>query len=77
MYQMIWSGLTKYLNSMIHDHSKAVEIPGLIIFGPLIEQWATFRDPLSKGPISKSTYSFKESPYLRTVIAALNEDFVK
>ncbi len=72
---MIWSGLTKYLQSMIHGHSKAIEIPGFAIFGPYIEKWANYRDPLDKGPVTNSTYSVKETPYLRTVIAALNEDF--
>ena len=39
LYQMVWSGLTKYINSIIHTHSKAVEIPGFAIIGPLVQQW--------------------------------------
>lgn len=58
---MIWSGLTKYLLNMIHNHARSVEIPGFIIIGPFIEKWATFKDPLDKGPITKSTYALKES----------------
>ena len=73
---MIWSGLTKYIVTMAHTHAKAVEIPNFAIIGPYIEKWSTFKDPLVKGPISKSTYPMREPSQLRTVIMAINEDFV-
>lgn len=74
---MIWSGLTKYLQSMLHGQAKAVEIPNLVILGPFIEKWANLKDPLDKGTIVKSTYTVKDTTFVRTVIAALNEDFVQ
>lgn len=73
---MIWSGLQKYLQSLVHQHAKAVEIPHLGVIGPFIEKWASMKDPLDKGPITKSTYSVKEPGLPRTVILALREDFV-
>ena len=73
---MVWSGLTKHINSLVHSHAKAVEIPSFAIFGPLVEQWTDYRDPLAKGPITKRTYQLKNPHFVRTVIAALNEDFV-
>jgi hypothetical protein len=61
---------------MVHTHAKAVEIPNFAILGPYIEKWATLKDPLDKGPITKSTYPIKEPSQLRTVITALNDSFV-
>jgi hypothetical protein len=34
------------------------------------------RDPLDKGPITKSTYSVRDTGFPRTVILALRHDFV-
>lgn len=48
---MLWSGLTKYIWSMIHIYQKAVEIPGLGIIGPIYEKWADLANPLEKGPL--------------------------
>lgn len=45
---------------MAHQHAKAVDIPHLGVIGPYVEKWATMKDPLDKGPITKSTYSVKE-----------------
>ena len=73
---MIWSGLNKYLQTMAHQHAKAVEIPNLGVIGPYVEKWATMKDPLDKGPITKSTYSVKDPSVPRTDILALREDFV-
>jgi len=56
LYQMMWSGLTKQVNSLVHSHAKAVEIPSFAIFAPVVEQWTDYRDPLDKGPITKRTY---------------------
>ena len=60
----------------MHQHARAVEIPHFGVIGPYIEKWATMRDPLDKGPITKSTYSVKDSGFPRTVILALRQDFV-
>ena len=53
LYHMIWSGLTKYINNMVHNRAKAVDIPGFCVVGPLIEEWTALRDPLNKGPSNK------------------------
>lgn len=76
LYNMVWSGLTKYLNNMVHNRAKAVDIPGFCVVGPLIEEWTKLRDPLNKGISTKTTFSLKDSAFLRTVIMALHEDFV-
>jgi len=74
---MIWSALQKYLHSSVHQHARAVEIPHLGVIGPYIEKWATMRDPLDKGPITKLTYSVRDTGgFPRTVILALRQDFV-
>ena len=52
---MIWSGLTKYLCEMIYQRGKAVEIPGFGVFGPLLEEWATLKNPLEKGDITNNS----------------------
>ena len=62
---------------MIHVQAKAVEIPGFGVVGPQIEKWALSKDPLNKGTITKSTFSLKDSAFLRTVILILQEEFVK
>jgi hypothetical protein len=61
---------------MVHQCSKAIEIPGFAIIGPLVQEWQTLRDPLDKGNISKSTFNYKESEAPKTVIMALCENFV-
>lgn len=60
MYQMVWSGFTKLLHSLVHTHAKAVQIPGFGIVGPLVEEWVTLRDPLNKGPIERKTFQLKD-----------------
>jgi hypothetical protein len=47
------------------NNAKAVEIPGFGTIGPLIEPWSYHRDPLNKGNITKSTFSVKDTPYIR------------
>lgn len=39
LYQMLWSGLTKYLQQMVYVRGKAVEIPSFGIFYPVYEEW--------------------------------------
>ena len=69
--------MTKFLWNMIHDQAKAVEIPGLGIFGPLLEKWASLKNPLEKGPVQTSTFPLKHSFSIRSVIAILNEEFIE
>lgn len=74
---MVWSGLTKYIHSMVHNSCKAVEIPGLGIVGPLVQDWQTYRDPLDKGTVTKSTFNFKDASLPKNVVITLNDNFVK
>jgi len=43
---MIWSGLTKYMLAVVLKQVKAIEIPGFIVIGPLIERWEKY--PIEK-----------------------------
>jgi hypothetical protein len=38
---------------------KALEIPELGVFGPVLEDWLNLKDPLDKGPIRTSPFSAK------------------
>jgi hypothetical protein len=70
LYRLVWSALTKYLNKVIHASHKAVEIPGLLILGPLIEKWINYPDPQDKGPETKRTFT-KTPLHRRNVIVAM------
>lgn len=52
LYQMLWSGLTKYLQSMVQLRGKAVEIPGFGVIYPVFEEWSSLTNPLYKGPLA-------------------------
>jgi hypothetical protein len=47
---MIWSGMSKMLLNCVDNHGRAVEIPGLAIFGPIMDTFQVRKDPLDKGP---------------------------
>ena len=46
---MVWSGLTRLIRSMVQQSGKSIEIPGLGTFGPLVDKFRRFRDPMDKG----------------------------
>ncbi len=52
LYQMLWSGLTKYLLQMVQVRGKAVEIPSFGVFYPVYGEWSSLANPLCKGPLS-------------------------
>jgi len=46
---MVWSGVTKLIRNISLNNQKAVELPGLGIFGPFVTKFQRLRDPLDKG----------------------------
>jgi hypothetical protein len=38
------------MQNHISEQNKAVEIPNLAIFGPVVDRFTTLKDPLDKGP---------------------------
>lgn len=71
---MIWSVLTKYLLRCVQQKGTAIEIPSFAIFGPIIDKFASLKDPLEKGP---ARGGLTPKSVLNPVIAVINEDFVE
>ena len=68
---MLWSALTKSITKVVKNSVKGIEIPGLGIFGPIIEEWSTLRDPMEKGPIRTSPFTLKKGDLLRPTVLLL------
>ena len=73
---MLWSALTKSLVRVVKEQVKGLEIPGFGVFGPVIEEWSTLRDPMEKGPIRSSPFSLKKADLLRPTVVLLEQDFL-
>ena len=71
LYQMLWSALTKSLVKVVKDQVKGLEIPGFGVFGPVVEEWSTLRDPMEKGPVRSSPFSLKKADLLRPTVLLL------
>ena len=61
---------------MVKEQVKGLEIPGFGVFGPVIEEWSTLRDPMEKGPIRSSPFSLKKADLLRPTVVLLEQDFL-
>lgn len=49
LFQMVWSGATKFIKGVSMDNQRPIELPGLGIFGPEMTKFQKLRDPLNKG----------------------------
>lgn len=59
---------------MVHTQAKAVEVQGFGIVGPLFEKWASYSNPLEKGPLSsKEQVKLRQTQNLKTVVLALDQ----
>lgn len=71
---MAWSGITKVLLGCVSEQGRAVEIPNLAIFGPVLDKFTVMRDPLDKGPGCKQ--GLVRTIGGHPIIAVINEDFL-
>lgn len=49
LFYLVWSGVTKCLQSIVQKQQRAIELPGFGIFGPIFEKHQGTRDPMDKG----------------------------
>jgi len=71
LFYMVWSGMTRLIRAMVVQNGKPFEIQGLGTFGPLVDKFRKYRDPLDKGE-----EKVNEGPSLRPIRFLAHDDFV-